>query len=389
MRPVLGCEVLLRDKPRWLFSSRLGLLCHYASVTSNLKPLPEELVKIGANLKCLFSPQHGFFPEKQANMIESDHQLHPRLQIPIYSLYGPMKSPPPEVLEGLDFVLVDLQDVGARVYTYTSTMGLTLEACARSGISVVILDRPNPLGCSQVEGNVVEDRFRSFVGRYRIPMRHGLTMGEYARWIVKEKELDIDLRIITVERWRASQIFPETRLPWVLPSPNMPSFETAIVYPGMVCLEGTNLSEGRGTTLPFQIFGAPFIDPYRLEKVMKKMEQYGVVIRPIFFEPVADKWKGQRCGGFQIHVIDPQKIKPYTLGLMVLQAIIQEYPHQFEWLPPPYEYEYEKLPIDIILGSQRIRNLVEKLAPLEEIEQSWQKDLAQYMELREDCRLYR
>ncbi|SFM98852.1 Protein of unknown function [Thermodesulforhabdus norvegica] len=235
---VLGCDRLIRNLPRRLRLGSVALLCNQASVTGTLRPLPEELVKNGIRLRFILSPQHGFFSEKQANMIESGHEFHPALGIPIYSLYGPMFSPPPELFEDIDYLLVDLQDVGTRVYTYMTTMGLVLEALSGRDVRVIILDRPNPIGTDVVEGNVVEPGYRSFVGRYLLPMRHGLTPGEYALWVAMEKGLDVDIQVITMENWSPDLHHPETGLRWIFPSPNMPSYETALVYPGMVLLEG-------------------------------------------------------------------------------------------------------------------------------------------------------
>ncbi|MGC8718803.1 MAG: exo-beta-N-acetylmuramidase NamZ family protein, partial [Thermodesulforhabdaceae bacterium] len=365
-------------------------LCNQASVTSKLRPVPEELMQIGAQIVCLFSPQHGFFSEKQANMIESDHTIHPKLRVPIFSLYGEHRSPTPEMLNFIDVLLVDIQDVGTRVYTYATTMGLFLEALSGLDKKVVVLDRPNPIGGSKVEGNIVEREFRSFVGRYSLPMRHGLTMGELARWIVMEKGLDVDLTVITMDLWSRNSEFPETGLPWVFPSPNMPSWETALLYPSTVLLEGTNVSEGRGTTLPFAVVGAPFINPYDCIESwgVKRLEEYGVFLRPVVFEPVYDKWSGKACGGFQIHIIDKVRWKPYKFGLELLQKLMTLYPNDFRWLDPPYEYEWEKRPIDILIGSSRIRKALEAGVKIDELEFKWQVEVEEYLQRREDVLLY-
>ncbi|MCX7821848.1 MAG: DUF1343 domain-containing protein [Syntrophobacterales bacterium] len=391
MAIVLGCERLLDDPPRWLFSARCGILCHQASVTSRLKPLPEELVRLGARIVCIFSPQHGFFSEKQANMKESDHFTHPRLGIPVFSLYGTNRVPTQDMLEKIDIILVDLQDVGTRVYTYLTTMGLFLEAISGLDKGVVILDRPNPIGGNMVEGNIVEPEFKSFVGRYSIPMRHGLTIGELALWVVKEKHIDVDITVITMEGWSRNKEFPSTGLPWVFPSPNMPTWETALLYPATVLLEGTNVSEGRGTTLPFALVGAPFINPYEVISSWgeERLGKYGLFLRPIFFEPTYDKWSGKTCGGFHIHILDTNLWKPYRFGLELLQQLIKLYPKAFKWLDPPYEYEHLKLPIDILIGSERIRRAIESGVDVEKIEDQWQEELENYINLREDVMLYR
>ncbi len=384
-----GCDVLLNDIPRWLLKTRVGILCHQASVTSSLNHVIEELIKAGLKIRRIFSPQHGFFSEKQANMVESPDTYHPFFEIPITSLYSERRSPTEEELKDIDIMIIDLQDVGTRVYTYTTTMGLVMEACASYSKPVVILDRPNPIGTTIAEGNIVSDKFRSFVGRYRVPMRHGLTIGEFALWISKEEGLELEITVIKMKNWRGSFLFPNTGLQWVFPSPNMPTFETATVYPGMVLLEGTNISEGRGTALPFLIFGAPFVRPYELEEMKKiALDDYGVFLRPIFFEPVSDKWKGQNCGGFQIHIVEPRRFKPYSFGLFIISYLLRTYPDKFKWLPPPYEYEYKKLPIDILIGNREIRLAIERDEPIKDIEKLWHNELLEYLNKREDCRLY-
>ncbi|MEJ5300141.1 MAG: DUF1343 domain-containing protein [Thermodesulforhabdaceae bacterium] len=389
-KTILGCEKLITNPPSWLYSARCGLLCHQASVTSRLHSVPEELMSIGARIVCLFSPQHGFFSEKQANMKESNHSVHPYLGIPVYSLYGEHRSPTDEMLEKIDILLVDLQDVGCRVYTYYITMGFFLEKLSGTDKKAIILDRPNPIDGESVEGNIVEPSFRSFVGRYSLPMRHGLTMGELARWIASEKKLDLDLSVISIDSWNRRTEFPSTGLLWIFPSPNMPSWETAFLYPATVLLEGTNVSEGRGTTLPFAIVGAPFIDPYKFITCWGKerIEKHGVFLRPIFFEPVYDKWSGKLCGGFQIHIVNKDLWKPYRFGLELLQMLMKSYPEEFRWLDPPYEYEWNKLPIDILIGSQSIRQSLEKGTAVEELEAKWQKELEEYCRVRENVFLY-
>ena len=305
-----GCEVLCADAPAWFYSQRLGLLANQASVDRCFTPTGKLILRQGGNLTCLFSPQHGFFAEKQANMQESGDTRDTSSALPIFSLYGAVREPSVEMLEKLDVLMVDLQDVGTRVYTYSTTMGLCLEAAARMGIKVVVLDRPNPIGGEQVEGNILAEDHRSFVGRYPLPMRHGLTMGELARYLVAHCKIGCDLEVIPMRGWRRPDFFSNTGLAWVSPSPNIPTWETALLYPGMVLLEGTNISEGRGTTLPFQVFGAPFIDFQKLEDDLEKAGLEGVVFRPLCFEPVFDKWAGQICYGFQIHITDCRVFRP-------------------------------------------------------------------------------
>jgi uncharacterized protein YbbC (DUF1343 family) len=374
--------------PTWFNEKRIGLLANQASVDSHFNDIGARIKAAGGNLCCLFSPQHGFNAEKQANMHESSDGWNDVLNLPIFSLYGGVRQPTKEMLSHIDVLLVDLQDVGARVYTYGITVGLCLEMVTELGIPVVILDRPNPIGGTTIEGNLLSDDYRSFVGRYRIPMRHGLTLGELARLAVQETELDCDLTIIPMEGWQRSYLFPETALPWVYPSPNMPTWETALVYPGMVLFEGTNISEGRGTTLPFQLFGAPFLQQKDLQSSLSRHHLDGVTLRPVCFEPVFDKWQGTTCFGFQIHITDPRKIRPYLLALTLLQALHQNHPEEFRWLSPPYEYEMEKLPIDIILGNGEVRNRLEAGEAIGDLEESWQDELRTYWQRCCRCLLY-
>ena len=240
---------------------RCGLLCNNATVDRNLRGTPEVLSKIpGVKLERIFSPQHGFAGEKQDNMIESAHGVHPATGLPVFSLYGAAREPEPAMLEGLDAFLIDLPDVGTRVYTFLSTALLCLRACARAGIPIIVLDRPNPIGGSAVEGPILDTRFSSFVGLIPVPLRHGLTAGEYCRFGADRLGLAVELAVVAAEGWSRAALQPETDLPWVMPSPNLPSWESALVYPGMVLLEGTNLSEGRGTTRPFELWGAPWVE---------------------------------------------------------------------------------------------------------------------------------
>jgi uncharacterized protein YbbC (DUF1343 family) len=292
------------------------------------------------------------------------------------------------MLQQVDVLLIDLQDVGTRVYTYGTTMGLCLEAAARAGVKTVILDRPNPIGGTLVEGNIVDEKYRSFVGRYALPMRHALTMGELARFIAGDLALDLDLEVVRMTGWERSGFFSDTGLPWVFPSPNMPSWETALLYPGMVLLEGANVSEGRGTTLPFHLFGAPFVDTRQVLDRLKRRNPPGVFFRPLSFEPVFDKWMGEVCHGFQIHILESERVRPYRLGLEILQSLAETHPEHFRWLPPPYEYEWDKLPIDILLGDGELRSKLEEGRDIGELENSWRGGIEAYRDARENCLLY-
>lgn len=383
----LGCDVLLQSPPNWFRSARLGLLANQASVNKSLESVKKLIPEAGGNLRCIFSPQHGFYSEKQANMIESADFRDPETGLPVVSLYSESRKPAPEALQAIDVLLIDLQDVGTRVYTYTTTIGLCIEACGPAGKRVVILDRPNPINGTEIESNVVEPAFRSFVGRYPVPMRHGLTAGEFGRFACEAAGVDCDLEVVRMRGWKRSFGFDQLGLHWVYPSPNMPTVETALLYPGMVLLEGTNISEGRGTTMPFQLFGAPFLDRERLLSELKPHVP-GAAFRPVTFEPAFDKFQGRPCAGFQIHITDKDRFKPYRLGIALLRALCLTHPDSFSWLDPPYEYETEKLPIDILIGSRAIRQRLEQGHSIEEIESSWQDDLEKYRQMRQPHLLY-
>ncbi|MEW5800533.1 MAG: DUF1343 domain-containing protein [bacterium] len=362
---------------------RVGLLVHPASVASDLTHAVDIFKgKLGERLVCLLGPQHGLYGETQDNMIEWQDFHEATFGLPVYSLYGRNRKPPRETLETLDTLVIDLQDVGARYYTFIWTMALCLEACQEHNVRVVILDRPNPLGGLKVEGNVSLDDFLSFVGLYPLPACHGLTMGELAFLLIREYRIDVSLVVVWMEGWKRAMGYSDTGLPWVAPSPNMPRLETARVYPGMCLLEGTNISEGRGTTLPFELFGAPFIHSKDLVSELKHHNLPGVVFRPCYFQPTFHKFQGQLCAGAQLHVTDWDSFKPYLTGIAILQVIHRLYPDRLKWKSPPYEYEYEKLPIDILCGTDRIRHEIESQVSPAEIEKSWTEGLCDFLKIR-------
>ncbi|MEE9219761.1 MAG: DUF1343 domain-containing protein [Acidobacteriota bacterium] len=395
-RVLTGLDVLEREQPRWLRGRRVGLLMHPASVTAARRSALDVVAGLCAEkLKALFGPQHGLAGEKQDNMIESPHARDSGHRIPIHSLYSETRRPTPGMLEELDLLLVDLQDVGTRVYTFEWTMAMALEACAEAGKEVVVLDRPNPLGGNAVEGNLVRPGYSSFVGLYPVPMRHGLTLGEMAAYVNAQLAGSQDrgrpprprrdgpgvecpgacaLTVVPMRGWRRAMRFVDTRLPWVLPSPNMPTPDTADVYPGQVLLEGTNLSEGRGTTKPFELFGAPFLDVEALRERLSGRRLGGCHLRPHAFQPTFHKWAGQVCQGFQIHVTDPARFRPYDTTLAVLQEIITLHRAHFEWKQPPYEYVTDRLPIDVITGDPAVREALESGTDLEELCASWRDE---------------
>ncbi|MDR3037837.1 MAG: DUF1343 domain-containing protein, partial [Candidatus Adiutrix sp.] len=344
-----GLERFLVKEGRAYKKARLGLLACPASIGPGyvhaLDLLDETLP--GA-VTALFGAQHGWAGEKQDNMVESPHG-HDARGRPIYSLYGKTRRPTPAMLEGLDALLVDLVDVGARVYTFAHTLSYCLEAAGRRNLEVVVLDRPNPLGGLTVEGNLLDEDCRSFVGLHILPMRHGLTLGELALFINRRLTPPAPLTVIPCENWRRALYFPETGLPWVRPSPNLPTFEAAWVYPGQVIWEGTNISEGRGSTRPFTLLGGPFINPRVLAARLKKLDLPGLAFRTAHFQPTSNKWAGQICRGLELYPLS-KSFQPYLTGLSLLQIILELYPDGLCLKAPPYEYEYHRRPLDLILG---------------------------------------
>jgi uncharacterized protein YbbC (DUF1343 family) len=337
-------------------------------------------------LTCLFSPQHGFFAEKQDNMVESDHGSDAS-GIPLFSLYGDSRAPTRDMYEHFDVLLVDVPDVGTRVYTFMSTMAYCLEAAARFNKKVIVLDRPNPVGGVEVEGNILADDCRSFVGLYQMPMRHGFTFAELALFINDQLPLKADLEVVPMQGWQRAMYYPETGLPWVYPSPNLPTYLSALVYPGQVIWEGTNISEGRGTTLPFELFGAPFLDQNKLLKALAPASTEGCLLRPVSFEPTSNKWAGKVCSGFQLHVTDTSTFRPYRTSLALLKAIYGCYP-DFALKQPPYEYEFERLPLDLILGDKLIYQQIKRGVEISEMERLWQPQLDEFCQLRKKYLLY-
>lgn len=386
----IGLENILKDR---LFPTsttvRFGLLCNQASTDSSYNHSRDCVRKlVGERLTCLLSPQHGFFSEKQDNMIESDHSRDLVSGLPLFSLYGESRKPSREMYDLFDVLLVDLVDVGTRVYTFLYTMAYCLEAAAEYGKKVIILDRPNPVAGDKIEGNLLKDDCASFVGQYPIPMRHGLTFGELARMINKEFSIDADLDVIKMSGWRRTMYFRDTGFPWVFPSPNMPTPETAVVYPGQVIWEGTNISEGRGTTAPFELIGAPFIQHGPILEKIGQHELPGCFFRPVMFQPTSSKWNEKDCFGFFLHVTDRREFMPYRTTLALLQAVMFLYPNEFQYKDPPYEYEYDRLPMDLVLGDSSVRKKLEDGMPLEELENSWAKDLREFGRMREKYFLY-
>ena len=353
-------------------AARIGLLCNQASVDRRFRYTHDLLAeRLGPRLRALFGPQHGLWCEQQDNMIETAAAVHPRLGIPVHSLYSETRRPTAAMLDDLEVLVVDLQDVGTRVYTFVWTLMLTLEACAEHGVSVVVLDRPNPLGTEVREGPRLNPAFRSFVGLLSIPMRHGLTVGDFARRAVAELGLDLRLHVVDLPATHApATLWSELDRPWVPTSPNLPRFAGVVVYPGQVLLEGTNLSEGRGTTTPFEICGAPWLDG---EDWAASATELGacpqIALRPIRFEPTFHKHVGQSCGGLFLHPRDLVGARSYRTTLALLAAARRLAPQRFAWRPPPYEYEHDKLPIDILSGSGALREAIDDRATAAQLDE--------------------
>jgi len=368
----LGIDRIEEEWPKELKGAKVALLVHQASVNSNLRYTWDVFSHFDkVKVKALLAPQHGLFGETQDNMIEWEDFRDPLTGLPVYSLYGKSRKPLPYMLEGIDGIVVDLQDVGTRYYTYIWTLYLVMESALENGKFVVVLDRPNPIGGLEVEGPVLRETYSSFVGLKPLPVRHGMTIGEIALLFKGEYLRDVVLFVLKMENWSRNYFWEDTGLEWVNPSPNMPSEKTALLYPGMCLLEATNISEGRGTTRPFEIIGAPFINPYELVDALENYSLEGVYFRPLYFIPTFNKFAGEKCGGLQIHIRDKKALKPFKIGVVIIKVIKELYPDHFRWREPPYEYEFKKLPIDILAGSNHLREALDRGDSIEEIETRW------------------
>ena len=387
MSVILGSERLLASTA--LDGRRVGVVCNPASVDGQLRHVADRLAAHpAARLSAIFGPQHGFRSDVQDNMIETKHAHDEVRRVPVYSLYSEVREPTPEMLRGLDVLVVDLQDVGVRIYTYIYTLANCLKAAKRDGIKVIVCDRPNPIGGLQVEGMVLVPGFESFVGMYPIAMRHGMTIGEIARLFNEHFAIGADLEVIAMEGWTRETYWDETGLTWIISSPNIPTFDTTTVYPGAVLFEGTNVSEGRGTTRPFELIGAPWVIAERFAEAMNRRELPGVFFRPALFEPTFHKHAKQGCGGCQIHVRDRWTFRPVEAGVALIEAFRSASPEQFAWKPPPYEYEFEKMPIDCLAGSSVLREQIESGLSARDIARAWQPDLDAFIATRRTFLLY-
>jgi len=386
-RVKLGVERLLASDA--LDGKRVGLVCNPASVDSRLRHVADLFARHAkAQLAALFGPQHGFRSDVQDNMIETGHGEDCTRRVPVYSLYSETREPTAKMLEGLDVLVIDLQDVGSRIYTFIYTMANCLIAARKHGVKAIVCDRPNPIAGADVEGPVLAEGFESFVGQYPIPMRHGMTIGELALLFNNEFGVGAAVEIEKMDGWTRDMYFDATGLPWVIPSPNMPTLDTAIVYPGTVLFEGTNVSEGRGTTRPFEITGAPWPVAERFADRMNAQGLNGVFFRPVVFEPTFQKHAKTTCAGAQMHVLDRRAFRPVEAGVALIKGYRDADPQQFGWRKPPYEYEHTKLPIDILAGSSELRERIESGMSARDIARSWESPVASFMKTRERYLLY-
>jgi uncharacterized protein YbbC (DUF1343 family) len=388
MSVALGSSRLLSSGR--LRGQRVGIVSNPASVDGSFTHIVDALVQSpDVTLAAIFGPQHGFRSDVQDNMIETPHGCDETRRIPVHSLYSETREPTAAMLRGLDVLVIDLQDIGARIYTYVYTMANCLRACARHGVPVIVCDRPNPIGGEAVEGPMLVAGWESFVGQFPIPMRHGMTIGELARFFNDHFGIKAPLEVVEMEGWSRPMYGDETGLPWVMPSPNIPTLDSAIVYPGTVLFEGTLASEGRGTTRPFELVGAPWVQAERLAADMNNRGLPGVHFRPAVFEPTFQKHAKTRCGGCQIHVTDRRAFRPVVTGVALIEAIRAAAPDTFGWRPPPYEYEHDKDPIAILAGSPALRTAIDEGVGADEIAAAWPGESADFARLRQHFLLYR
>jgi uncharacterized protein YbbC (DUF1343 family) len=385
----LGLEKLLHDRLELLGDARVGLVCNQATVDHSLRHAAD-LVHAHPKIRLttLFGPQHGIRGDVQDNMIETAHGVDAQTGLPVYSLYSETREPSARMLADVDVIVVDLQDVGCRIYTFVYTMANCMRAARALGKRVIVCDRPNPIGGEAVAGNVLDPAFASFVGLYPIPTRHGLTSGELARLFNEAHGIGCALEVVTMEGWSRAMWMDDTDAPWVMPSPNMPTLDTATVFPGTVHLEGTQMSEGRGTTRPFELVGAPYIDAEGYGRRLNELGLRGVHFRPTVFQPTFQKHAGKSCGGVQIHVFDRETFEPVKAGLAVVKIAYDMYEGEFKWKQPPYEYVFDKNPFDVISGTSALREAIESGRSLEEMEKSWQAGLDAFRRQREKYLLY-
>ncbi len=384
-----GLEVLLNDKLDLIRNTRVGLVCNQASVLPDLRHAADVFFENpDINLTTLFGPQHGIRGDLQDNMIETDHAVDSHTGLWIYSLYSETREPTEKMLAEVDTIVFDLQDVGCRIYTFVYTMANCMRAAKKFGKRVVVCDRPNPIGGVAIEGNITETEFTSFVGQFEIPTRHGMTTGELAKMFNEHFGIGCDLEVVPMEVWRREMYFEETGLPFVMPSPNIPTVDTCVVFPATVHIEGTELSEGRGTTKPFELNGAPYIDPWAWVSALEKYNFPGVTYRQTFFQPTFQKHAKVTCGGLQLHVTDRNAFTPVIVGIALIKTAYDLYKDSFEWKREAYEYVFDKNPFDVVCGTDKIRKAIETGSSIEDIEGSWVAGLKEFRKAREQFLLY-
>jgi uncharacterized protein YbbC (DUF1343 family) len=378
-----GVDVMLDDPSKYLVSQKVGLVTNPSGVTSGLVPTIDAFLgHPDIEPVAVFGPEHGATGDKQ-DALTIGSTIDPDTGLPFYSLYGEVQKPTEAMLEGIENLVYDIQDVGARFYTYTSTLTYCLEAASENGIPFVVLDRPDPINGVTVEGNILEPGFASFVGLHPIPIRHGMTIGELALLI--NEGVGAELKVVKIEGWNRGTWFDETRLPWVQPSPNIPTPETATVYPGTCLFEGVNVSEGRGTTRPFEYVGAPWIDGRRWASSLNELGLGGVVFRACNFTPIFSKYQHERCGGVQLHVTDRESFKPVETALHMLSTAMGLWPDDFEWLPPSYD---DRRHFDLLAGTDKIREDLCRGAAISDVVEGWTEGLRGFERLRKGCILY-
>ncbi len=379
-----GLELMLDQRLDVVRGRRVGLVTNHSAVTADLTHIVDALLAAGVNLRALYGPEHGVRGDV-ADGKEVESYRDPRTGIPVYSLYGPTKKPTPEMLADIDVLIFDIQDIGARFYTYLYTMSYSLQACAENGKMFVVLDRPNPVSGNAVEGNILDTRFSSFVGLHPIPIRHGFTIGEAAQFFNAELGYGAALDVIPCQGWKRAMYYDETGLPWIMPSPNMPTIDAAIMYTGLCYIEGTNVSEGRGTSKPFEVVGAPFVDAYRLADHMNSLGLPGVRFRPTSFFPSSSKHRDSQCFGVQVHVTDRSKLQTVPLGLSLIKALHDLFPNDFQFRAPgPSGKSF----FDLLLGTDKVRHAIEAGASVQDIVFSWQDQLSEFMMKRRSYLLY-
>ncbi|MDQ2976737.1 MAG: DUF1343 domain-containing protein [Acidobacteriota bacterium] len=386
---ILGLERLLEERISMLRGARVGLVCNQASVDHGLRHAADILHEHrDVDLRALFGPQHGIRGDVQDNMIETEHTVDSETGLRIHSLYSETREPTEEMLKDVDVLVFDMQDVGCRIYTFAYTMANCMRAAGKCGKRVVVCDRPNPINGKDVAGNALEPEQASFVGQFAIPTRHGMTLGELALLFKQHFKVDCDLQVIEMDGWERGYWQDQTDAPWVMPSPNIPTLDSATVFPGTVHFEGTQISEGRGTTRPFELVGAPYIEPEKYARLLNEMKFAGVYFRSCIFRPTFQKHAGVSCGGVQIHVTDRERFEPVTVGIAMVKLAYDLYPTEFRWKEPPYEYVYDRNPFDVIAGTSKIREAIEAGNALEVIQENWKEDCEAFKKVRASYLLY-